>query len=97
MPESRRGTLEPLGFDATAVVIDRVIELEKSSSALIVGVRVKLTVRLSMFFLTLTLYLLPTCLSSPSQVLIHLQLYSTTTSEHHRSAETPGWRVGQEL
>ena len=43
------GTLELLGFDATAVVIDRVIELKKSSSALIVGVRVKLTVRLFMF------------------------------------------------
>ena len=47
---SSRGTLEPLGFDTTAVVIDRVIELKKSSSALIVGVRVKLTVRLFMFW-----------------------------------------------
>ena len=64
MPESRRGTLEPLGFDATAVVIDRVIELEKSSSALIVGVRVKLTVRL---------FMLPATLGSP---LVHVFFYS---------------------
>jgi hypothetical protein len=48
--ESKRGTLEPLGFDTTAVVIDRVIELKKSLSALKVGVRVKLTVRLFMFW-----------------------------------------------
>ena len=46
---SSRGTLEPLGYDSNAVVIDRVIELKKSSSPLIVGVRVKLTVRLFMF------------------------------------------------
>ena len=47
---SSRGTLEPLGYDSNAVVIDRVIELEKSSSALKVGIRVKLTVRLFMFW-----------------------------------------------
>ena len=47
---SSRGTLEPLGFDATAVVIDRVIELEKSLSPLKVGIIVKLTVRLFMFW-----------------------------------------------
>ena len=47
---SRCGMLEPLGYDVLHMKFARALTLEKSLSPLKVGIRVKLTVRLSMFW-----------------------------------------------
>ena len=45
-----RGMLEPLGYDVLHMKFARALTLEKSLSALKVGIRAKLTVRLFMFW-----------------------------------------------